>query len=95
MGRRLPPWRQSRQPSLSATVGPESVLASPVIAFIVDSHVAGRVLRERSDRPACRRLVIPLPRTRSSEREPDGGARRRRRDFCQTDGGLGPLPLSR
>jgi hypothetical protein len=35
MGRRLPPWRQSREPSLSATVGPETVLASPVIAFIV------------------------------------------------------------
>jgi hypothetical protein len=65
MGPRLPPWRQSREPSLSATVGPETVLASPVIAFIVDSHVAGRVLRERSNRPACRRLVIPLPRLRS------------------------------
>src|SRR3984885_12149684 len=50
MGRRLPPWRQSREPSLSATVGPETVLASSVIAFIVDSHVAGRVLRKQSTR---------------------------------------------
>jgi hypothetical protein len=52
----------SGEPSLTATVGPETVLVISVIASIVDSHVAGQVLRERSDRPAYRRRVIPLPR---------------------------------
>jgi hypothetical protein len=41
MGRRHPPWRQSGEPSLLATVGPETVFVSSVIAFIVDSRVAG------------------------------------------------------
>jgi hypothetical protein len=62
MGRRLPPWRQSREPSLWATVELETVLVGSVIPFIVDSRVAGRVLRERSDRWVVEVLASPLPR---------------------------------
>jgi hypothetical protein len=85
MGRRLPPWRQSREPRSLTTVGPETVVARSVIVFIVDSRVAERVLREQSDRPSCRRRAIPLPRRRSSGRPAahdcsgDDAAVRRRR----------------
>jgi hypothetical protein len=44
MGRRLPPRRQSGEPTLFATVGPETVFVSSMIGFIVDSRVAGGVL---------------------------------------------------
>jgi hypothetical protein len=71
VGCRLPPWRQSREPSLLATVGLETLccrLGDPIHRR--HPRVAEPVLRERSDRWVAVVLASPLPRFRSSAAPP-------------------------
>jgi len=67
-GAPLPPWRQSREPAYWRPWDRETALAGSVIAFIVDSRAAGRVLRERSDSRVAAVLASLLPRKRSQVR---------------------------